>query len=68
MSKIFTSKNDRCFKSIHLNPLNKDLLLLQINGITGLGLKYISYSNVERNSNNIYVKRKTLDSLFDTDL
>ena len=68
MSKIFTSKIDRCFKCIHLNPLNKDLLLLQINGITRLGLKNISYSNVERNSNNIYVKRKTMDSLFDTDL
>lgn len=66
--KIYTSKYDRCFKCIHLNPSNQDLLLLQIYQVTGIKLNMINYSNVERNSDNIFVKRKTLDCLIDSEL
>ena len=65
--KVYTSRFDRCFKCIFLNPSNKDLLLLQIKEATGISIKDFNYSNVERNSNNIYVKRKILDTLIDND-
>ena len=55
-------------KCIHLNPSNQNLLLLQIFEVTGIKIDMINYSNVERNSDNIFVKRKTLDCLIDPEL
>ena len=45
-----------------------DLLLLQIFEVTGIKIDILNYSNVERNSDNIFTKRKTLDCLIDTEL
>ena len=42
-------------------------MFLQIKEAIGISINDFNYSNVERNSNNIYVKRKILDTLIDND-
>ena len=64
--KVYTSRFDRCFKCIFLNPSNKDLLSIQIREVTGISINRFIYSNVERNSNNINVKKKILDTLIES--
>lgn len=64
-NKFYTCKNDKCFKCIFLNPLNEDLLRLIIKESIGITISKISYASIEKNSNNIKIKRKYLDVLLD---
>ena len=63
--KFYTTRNDKCFKCVFLNPLNNDLLSIIINNVTGNNYQNIVQSNIEKNVN-ILVRRKYLDLLLDS--
>ena len=61
----YKSSDDKCFKCIFLDPLNKDLLSLITKETIGIELGNINYLNIEKNIT-IENKRIYLDALIDT--
>ena len=61
----FTTRNDKCFKCIFLNPNNVDLLNVLIKSVTMNSCTNISFSNIERNIS-MAIRRKYLDALIDS--
>ena len=60
-NKFYTCKYDRAFKEVFMNEKNKDILIELLQSILKLKINTVKYRNLERNSDNINVKRKHLD-------
>ena len=56
--KFYTCSNDRVFKEIFMREENKDLLIALLESILDIKIKEIKYLNLEKNVNNINVRRK----------
>ena len=56
--KFYTSRNDRVFKEIFMNEENKDILKSLLESILKLKISDIKFLNLERNVDNIKVRRK----------
>ncbi len=59
--KIYTCKNDRVFKEIFMKEENKDLLITLLESILDIKIKELTYLNLEKNEDNIKVRRKHFD-------
>ena len=62
----YLGKNDRAFKEIFLNPKNQKLLKILLESILNVKINDIKYEPTERNTNNLKIRRKTLDCLLNT--
>ena len=59
--KFYTSRNDRVFKEIFMKEENKDILKSLLESILKLKISDIKFLNLERNVDNIKVRRKHFD-------
>lgn len=59
--KIYTCKNDRVFKEIFMRKENKDLLITLLESILDIKIKELEYLNLEKNVDNINIRRKHFD-------
>ena len=66
--KFYTSRNDRVFKEIFMKEENKDILKSLLESILNLKISDIKFLNLERNVDNIKVRRKHFDLFLDTDI
>ena len=66
--KFYTSRNDRVFKEIFMREENKDILKSLLESILKLKISDIKFLNLERNVDNIKVRRKHFDLFLDTDI
>ena len=64
--KFYTCRYDRPFKEIMLKESNKDILKALLESILKVEITDIKINNIERNSENINIKRKYLDALLTT--
>ena len=65
--KFYTAKYDRTFKEIFLKEENEELLLLILEETLNTKVAKIKQRNIELNNGNIFVRRKHLDILLETD-
>ena len=61
MQKFYTCRYDRAFKEVFMNENNKDILTKLLESILKVKIEEIKYLNLERNTDNIKLKRKHLD-------
>jgi len=66
--KFYTCKNDRAFKEIFMNENNKDILKALLESILKLEINSIEYLNLEKNVDNLEVKRKHFDLFLNTNI
>jgi predicted transposase/invertase (TIGR01784 family) len=66
--KFYTCKNDRAFKEVFLNERNGDLLKALLEKILKVDISEIDIRNIERNSENVNLRRKYLDCLLKTNI
>ncbi len=59
--EIYTCRNDRVFKEIFMKEENKDLLIALLESILDIKIKELEYLNLEKNVDNINVRRKRFD-------
>ena len=64
---FYLGMNDRVFKEIFLKEENKDLLSALLYTSLKMNFSKITLLNTERKSDNVLVRRKTLDVLLETD-
>ncbi len=67
-NKFYTCKYDRAFKEVFMKEENKDILTKVLESILKVEIKEIKYLNLERNVENIKVKRKHLDLYLETNI
>ena len=60
-NKFYTCKDDRVFKEIFMKKENKDLLIALLESILDIKIKELKYLNLEKNVDNISVRRKHFD-------
>lgn len=60
-NKFYTCKDDRVFKEIFMKKENKDLLIALLESILDIKIKELKYLNLEKNVDNIKVRRKYFD-------
>ena len=65
--KFYTAKYDRAFKEIFLKEENEELLLVILKETLHTKVAKIIQRNIELNSGNIFIRRKYLDILLETD-
>lgn len=68
MKKFYTCRYDRAFKEVFMKESNKDILSKLLESILDLKIKEIKFLNLERNVDNLNVKRKHLDLYLDTNI
>ena len=68
MEKFYTCKYDRAFKEVFVKEENKDILKKLLEEILQVEIERIEYLNLERNVDNIKVKRKHLDLYLETNI
>ena len=68
MEKFYTCKYDRAFKEVFGKEENKDILKKLLEEILKVEIGKIEYLNLERNVDNVRVKRKHLDLLLETNI
>ena len=68
MEKFYTCKYDRAFKEVFMKEENKDILEKVLETILKVKIEKIRFLNLERNVDNIKVKRKHLDLYLETDI
>ncbi len=68
MEKFYTCKYDRAFKEVFMKEENKDILEKVLETILKVKIDKIRFLNLERNVDNIKVKRKHLDLYLETDI
>ena len=68
MKKFYTCKYDRAFKEVFMKEENKDILEKVLETILKVKIEKIRFLNLERNVDNIKVKRKHLDLYLETDI
>ncbi|MBP3842001.1 MAG: PD-(D/E)XK nuclease family transposase, partial [Bacilli bacterium] len=59
--KFYTCKNDRAFKEVFMKEQNKDLLISLLESILNIKIKELEYLNLEKNSDNINLRKKYFD-------
>ena len=59
--KFYTCKNDRTFKEVFMKEENKDLLISLLESILNIKIKELEYLNLEKNSDNINLRKKYFD-------
>ena len=64
---FYLGMNDRVFKEIFLKEENKDLLSALLYTSLKMNFSKMTLLNTERKSDNVLVRRKTLDVLLETD-
>ena len=65
---FYTCKYDRAFKEVFMNEKNKDILIELLQSVLKLKINKVEYKNLERNSDNVHVKRKHFDLNLETDI
>lgn len=65
--KFYTAKYDRAFKEVFLKEENEELLLSVLKETLNTEVAVIKQRNIELNSGNIFIRRKYLDILLETD-
>ena len=65
--KFYTAKYDRAFKEIFLNEKNEKLLLAVLKESLHTEVMKVIQRNIELNSGNVFIRRKYLDILLETD-
>ena len=68
MEKFYTCKYDRAFKEVFMKEENKDILSCVLETILNVEIKEIKFLNLERNVDNVNVKRKHLDLYLETNI
>ena len=68
MEKFYTCKYDRAFKEVFGKGENKDILKKLLEEILQVEIERIEYLNLERNVDNVKVKRKHLDLYLETNI
>ena len=68
MEKFYTCKYDRAFKEVFGKEENKDILKKLLEEILQVEIERIEYLNLERNVDNVKVKRKHLDLYLETNI
>ena len=68
MEKFYTCKYDRAFKEVFGKEENKDILKKLLEEILQVEIEKIEYLNLERNVDNVKVKRKHLDLYLETNI
>ena len=58
---FYTCKYDRAFKEFFMNEKNKDILIELLQSVLKLKISKVEYKYLERNSDNVHVKRKHFD-------
>lgn len=68
IKKFYSCKYDFAFKEVFSKEENVDLLKLLLEHILKVSINNIAYLNVERNSDNIHVRRKQFDLFLNTNI
>lgn len=66
--KFYTCKNDRAFKEVFMKEDNKDILKALLESILKVEIKEIEYLNLEKNVDNINIRRKHFDLHLNTNI
>ena len=66
--KFYTCKYDRAFKEVFMKEDNKDILTNLLEEILEVKISNIEILNVERNSDNIKLRRKIFDLNLNTNI
>ena len=67
-TKFYTCKNDRAFKEVFMRDDSKDILTKLLESILDVKVEKIRFLNLERNVDNIYVRRKHFDLFLETNI
>ena len=59
--KFYTCRYDTAFKEVFMKEDNKDILIALLESILDIKIKELTYLNLEKNVDNINVKRKHFD-------
>lgn len=62
--KIYTCKSDRAFKEVFMKEESKDILAKVLETVLKVEIKDIKFLNLERNVDNIHVRKKYFDLFF----
>ena len=58
--KFYTCRYDTAFKEVFMKEDNKDILIALLENFLDIKIKELTYLNLEKNVDNINVKKKTL--------
>ena len=68
VSKFYTCRNDRAFKEVFMKEESKDILTKLLESILDVKIEDIKFLNLERNVDNIHVRRKHFDLFLQTNI
>ena len=68
IDKFYTCKNDRAFKEVFMKKDNKDILKALLESILKVEINDIEYLNLEKNVDNVNVRRKHFDLHLSTNI
>ena len=66
--KFYTCRSDRAFKEVFMREDSKDILSKVLEAVLEVEVKDIKFLNLERNVDNIHVRRKYFDMFLDTNI
>lgn len=66
--KIYTCKSDRDFKEVFMKEESKDILAKVLETVLKVEIQDIKFLNLERNVDNIHVRKKYFDLFLDTNI
>ena len=66
--KFYTCRSDRAFKEVFMREDSKDILSKVLEAVLKVEVKDIKFLNLERNVDNIHVRRKYFDMFLDTNI
>ena len=66
--KFYTCRSDRAFKEVFMREDSKDILSKVLESVLKVKIEYIKFLNLERNVDNINVRRKYFDMFLDTNI
>ena len=66
--KFYTCRSDRAFKEVFMREDSKDILSKVLEAVLEVEVKDIMFLNLERNVDNIHVRRKYFDMFLDTNI
>ena len=66
--KFYTCRSDRAFKEVFMREDSKDILSKVLESVLKVKIEYIKFLNLERNVDNINIRRKYFDMFLDTNI
>ena len=66
--KFYTCRSDIAFKEVFMKEESKDILTKLLESILDVEIKDMRFLNLERNVDNIHVRRKHFDMFLDTNI